>query len=100
MKEQIYQGAEHYFDTRRGGDRLVYSVTNMLCPSAQARRVLRHGGLYRCLREGQGQVPSIPDHCDWLLGQLQPQLHRLRRLGGGHQAPVLRGGSGDLRLRK
>ena len=59
-----------------------------------------HGGRHRRLREGQGQVPSIPYHCDWLLGQLQPQLHRLRRLGGGHQAPVLRGGSGDLRLRK
>ena len=81
-------------------DRLVYCVINKLCPSAQAGRVLHHGGRHRRLREGQGQVPSIPDHCDWLLGQLQPQPHRLRRLGGGHQAPVLRGGSGDLRLRK
>ena len=25
-EEQIYQGAEHFFDTRRGGDRLVYCV--------------------------------------------------------------------------
>ena len=42
-------------------DRLVYSVINKLCPSAQARRVLRHGGRHRRLREGQRQVPSIPD---------------------------------------
>ena len=72
---------------------------NQLCPSAQDDHVRPRRGHDHHLWEGQGQVLSLPDHRDRLLGRQLRRLQDLQQLGGGHQAPVQRGGCGGVRPR-